>query len=231
MPTVLITGANRGIGLEFARQYATDGWDVFASCRNPKAAKELANLARSSGDKVTVLAMDVTDGESVRSAARQFGNGAIDLLVNNAGISGLSGQRTGHIDYENWAQVLDVNSMGPMRVTEAFVDHIARSERRLIVTITSGMGSITDNTSGGSIAYRTSKAAVNMAVRSVAAELAPRGITCVVVNPGWVKTRMGGAGAPLPVEDSVAAMRRLFDGLRPRDSGRFFNYDGGEHPW
>ena len=231
MPTVLITGANRGIGLEFARQYATDGWDVFASCRNPKAAKELANLARSSGDKVTVLAMDVTDGESVRSAARQFGNGAIDLLVNNAGISGLSGQRTGHIDYENWARVLDVNSMGPMRVTEAFVDHIARSERRLIVTITSGMGSITDNTSGGSIAYRTSKAAVNMAVRSVAAELAPRGITCVVVNPGWVKTRMGGAGAPLPVEDSVAAMRRLFDRLRPSDSGRFFNYDGGEHPW
>ena len=121
--------------------------------------------------------------------------------------------------------------MGPMRVTEAFVDHIARSERRLIVTITSGMGSITDNTSGGSIAYRTSKAAVNMAVRSVAAELAPRGITCVVVNPGWVKTRMGGAGAPLPVQDSVAAMRRLFDRLRQSDSGKFFDHDGGEHAW
>src|SRR3974377_1615025 len=118
-----------------------------------------------------------------------------------------------------------------MRVTEAFVDHIARSERRLIVTITSGMGSITDNTSGGSIAYRTSKAAVNMAVRSVAAELAPRGITCVVVNPGWVKTRMGGAGAPLPVQDSVAGDGRRFVRQRPSDSGRFFNYDGGEHPW
>jgi NAD(P)-dependent dehydrogenase (short-subunit alcohol dehydrogenase family) len=231
MPTVLITGANRGIGLEFARQYATDGWDVFASCRNPKAAKELANLARSSGDKVTVLAMDVTDGESVRSAARQFGNGVIDLLVSNAGISGLSGQRTGHIDYENWAQVLDVNTMGPMRVIEAFADHVARSERRLIVTISSGMGSITDNTSGGSIAYRTSKAAVNMAVRSVAAELAPRGITCIVVNPGWVKTRMGGAGAPLPVQDSVTAMRRLLDRLRRSDSGKFFDHDGVEHAW
>jgi NAD(P)-dependent dehydrogenase (short-subunit alcohol dehydrogenase family) len=121
--------------------------------------------------------------------------------------------------------------MGPLRVIEAFLDHLARSERRLIVTITSGMGSLTDNTSGGSIAYRTSKAAVNMAVRSVAAELAPRGITCVVVNPGWVKTRMGGAGAPLPVKDSVAAMRRLLDRLRPSDSGRFFNYDGSEHPW
>jgi NAD(P)-dependent dehydrogenase (short-subunit alcohol dehydrogenase family) len=230
MPAVLITGANRGIGLEFARQYAADGWDVFASCRNPKAAKELASLARSSEVKLTVLGMDVTDGESVRSAARQLGNETIDLLINNAGISGVPGQRTGHIDYENWAQVLDVNTMGPLRVIEAFVDHIAHSERRLIVTITSGMGSLTDNTSGGSIAYRTSKAAVNMAMRSVAAEV-PRGITCVVVNPGWVKTRMGGAGAPLPVQDSVAAMRRLFERLRPSDSGKFFNYDGGEHPW
>jgi NAD(P)-dependent dehydrogenase (short-subunit alcohol dehydrogenase family) len=231
MPAVSITGANRGIGLEFARQYAANGWDVFASCRNPMAAKELATLARSSGGKLTVLGIDVTDGESVRSAARQLGNEAIDLLINNAGISGVPGQRTGHIDYENWAQVLDVNTMGPLRVIEAFVEHIVRGERRLIVTITSGMGSLADNTSGGSIAYRTSKAAVNMAMRSVAAELAQRGITCVVVNPGWVKTRMGGAGAPLPVQDSVAAMRRLFDRLRPGDSGKFFSYDGGEHPW
>jgi NAD(P)-dependent dehydrogenase (short-subunit alcohol dehydrogenase family) len=127
MPTVLITGANRGIGLEFARQYASDGWDVVASCRNPKAGKELANLARSSGGKVTVLGMDVTDGESVRNAARQFGNGAIDLLVNNAGISGLSGQRTGHINYENWAQVLDVSTMGPLRV---LCHEYRRSKRR-----------------------------------------------------------------------------------------------------
>ena len=231
MPAVLITGTNRGIGLEFARKYAADGWDVFATCRNPKAAKELASLAKSSGGRLTVLDMDVTHGESVRSAAQQLGNEAIDVLINNAGISGVSGQNTGHIDYENWARVLDVNTMGPLRVIEVFVDHIARSERRLIVTITSGMGSITDNTSGGSIAYRTSKAAVNMAVRSVAAELTPRGVTCVVVSPGWVKTRMGGAGAPLSVQDSVAAMRRLFDRLRPSDSGKFFSYDGGKHSW
>jgi NAD(P)-dependent dehydrogenase (short-subunit alcohol dehydrogenase family) len=231
MPAVLITGANRGIGLEFAHQYAADGWDVFAACRNPKAAKELASLARDSGGKLSVLGMDVTDGESVRRAARQLGNETMDLLINNAGISGVPGQRTGHIDYQNWSQVLDVNTIGPLRIIEAFVDHIARSERRLIVTITSGMGSLTDNTSGGSIAYRTSKAAVNMVMRSVAAELVPRGITCVVVNPGWVKTRMGGAGAPLPVQDSVAAMRRLFERLRPGDSGKFFDHDGGEHPW
>jgi NAD(P)-dependent dehydrogenase (short-subunit alcohol dehydrogenase family) len=159
------------------------------------------------------------------------GNEAIDLLVNNAGVSGTSGQRTGHVDYDNWAHVLKVNTMGPLRVVEAFVDHIARSQRRLIVTLTSGMGSLTDNTSGGSIAYRTSKAAVNMAMRSVAADLAARGITCVVVNPGWVRTDMGGAGAPLRVEDSVAAMRALLERLGPRDSGKFFNHDGREHAW
>jgi NAD(P)-dependent dehydrogenase (short-subunit alcohol dehydrogenase family) len=141
------------------------------------------------------------------------------------------GQTTGHVDYANWARVLDVNTMGPLRLIEAFLDHIAHSQRRLIVTITSGMGSLTDNTSGGSIAYRTSKAAVNMAIRSVAADLAPRGITCVVVNPGWVRTDMGGASAPLRVEESVGAMRRLFDQLRPTDSGKFFGHDGREHPW
>jgi NAD(P)-dependent dehydrogenase (short-subunit alcohol dehydrogenase family) len=231
MPTVLITGANRGIGLEFARQYAADGWKVFAACRSPGAAKELATLARGTGDKVIVSGMDVTEGKSVRSAARQLAHEAIDLLINNAGTSGAPGQRTGHLDYENWAQVFEVNTMGPLHVVEAFVDHVARSERRSIVAITSGMGSLADNTSGGSIAYRSSKAAVNMAMRSAAAELAPRGVICVVVNPGWVRTRMGGAGAPLPVADSVAAMRALFDRLRPSDSGKFFNYDGSEHPW
>jgi NAD(P)-dependent dehydrogenase (short-subunit alcohol dehydrogenase family) len=231
MPTVLITGANRGIGLEFARQYAADGWKVFASCRNPTGAKELAKLARNAGGRVIVPGMDVTDGTSVRGAARQLGKETLDLIINNAGTSGEPGQRTGHIDYDNWVRVFDVNTMGPLRVVEVFVDHVARSNRRLIVTITSGMGSLTDNTAGGSIAYRSSKAAVNMAMRSAAAELAPRGIICVVVNPGWVRTRMGGAGAPLPVADSVAAMRVLFERLRPSDGGKFFNYDGSEHPW
>src|SRR3954469_8155196 len=117
------------------------------------------------------------------------------------------------------------------RWLEAFAEHIARSQRKLIVTITSGMGSLTDNTSGGSIAYRTSKAAVNMAMRSVAADLASRGITCVVINPGWVRTAMGGASAPLTPEESAAAMRRLIGRLRPKDSGKFFNHDGREHPW
>jgi NAD(P)-dependent dehydrogenase (short-subunit alcohol dehydrogenase family) len=118
-----------------------------------------------------------------------------------------------------------------MRVAEAFVDHIARSERKLIVTLTSGMGSLADNTSGGSVAYRSSKAAVNMVVRSLAIDLAPRGIICVVVNPGWVQTDMGGPNATLTPAESVSRLRRLIDGLEPAQSGRFFNHDGREFAW
>jgi NAD(P)-dependent dehydrogenase (short-subunit alcohol dehydrogenase family) len=174
MPAVLITGANRGLGLEFARQYLADGWQVFAACRDPASAGELQRLARDSSGKLTIVAMDVTEAASIRKAAIRLEGVAIDLVINSAGIVGVSGQRAGNIDYASWAHVLDVNTMGPLRVLENFLDHIARSERRLVVTITSGMGSIGDNTSGGSIAYRTSKAAVNMVMRSAAIDLAPR---------------------------------------------------------
>jgi NAD(P)-dependent dehydrogenase (short-subunit alcohol dehydrogenase family) len=231
MPAVLITGANRGLGLEFARQYLADGWQVFATCRDPASAGELQRLARDSSGKLTIVAMDVTEAASIRKAAIRLEGVAIDLVINSAGIVGVSGQRPGNIDYASWARVLDVNTMGPLRVLEAFLDHIARSERRLVVTITSGMGSIGDNTTGGSIAYRTSKAAVNMVMRSAAIDLGPRGIVCVVVNPGWVKTDMGGPGATLTPQESVTALRRLIETLGPINSGKFYHYDGSEYPW
>jgi len=231
MPSTLITGANRGIGFEFARQYLADGWQVYAACRDPDSASELRGLADDSDDKLQILALDVTDPVSVQAAAAKLDGQAIDLLLNNAGIGGPRGQTIGHIDYEAWAKVLDVNSMGPMRVSEAFVDHVARSERKLIVILTSGMGSLADNTSGGSFAYRSSKAAVNMVMRSLSIDLAPRGITCVVVNPGWVQTDMGGSHATLTTVESVTMLRRLIDTLGPAQSGKFFNYDGREYAW
>ena len=154
MPSVLITGANRGLGFEFARQYLADGWQVYAACRDPVAASELRHLADTSSHKLQIQAMDVTDPGSVKAAAAELDGQAIDLLLNNSGIIGPQGQTIGNIDYDAWAQVLDVNTMGPMRVSEAFVDHVARSERKLILTLTSGMGSLADNTSGGSIALR-----------------------------------------------------------------------------
>jgi NAD(P)-dependent dehydrogenase (short-subunit alcohol dehydrogenase family) len=231
MPSALITGANRGLGLEFSRQYSDDSWQVYAACRDPKSASELRQLADASDRKLRIMALDVTDPTSVKAAAAELEGRAIDVLINNAGVGGPRGQGIGNIDYESWSRVLDVNTLGPMRVAEAFVDNVAQSERKLIVTITSGMGSIADNTSGGAFAYRSSKAAVNMVMRSLAMDLAPRGITCVVINPGWVQTDMGGSHATLTPAESVARLRRLIETLGPAQSGKFFNYDGREYAW
>jgi NAD(P)-dependent dehydrogenase (short-subunit alcohol dehydrogenase family) len=231
MSSALITGANRGLGLEFARQYLADGWRVYAACRDPASAVELRRLTEDSDDKLRILAMDVTDPASIHAAATELDRQAIDLLLNNAGIIGPRGQTIGNIDYEAWAEVLAVNTMGPMRVSEAFLEQVARSDRKLIVTLTSGMGSIADNTSGGSIVYRSSKAAVNMVMRSLAIDLAPRGITCVVVNPGWVRTDMGGPNAALEPSESISRLRRLIATLGPEQSGKFFNHTGREYPW
>lgn len=188
-------------------------------------------MAQASKGQVDIFAMDVTDAQRVKRAAARLGDASIDVLINSAGIIGKSGQRIGAIDYDDWARVLDVNTLGAARVSEAFLEHVARSQRKLIVTITSGMGSLADNTSGGAIPYRSSKAAVNMVMRSAAIDLAPRDIACVLLNPGWVKTDMGGPNATITPEASVAAMRRLIDTFGPAQSGKFFNYDGSEYPW
>ena len=231
MPTMLITGANRGLGLEFARQYTAEGWQVLAACRAPRAAKELQRIAAESGGRVRVIEMDVTDASSVRTAADGLKGEAIDLLLNNAGVGGPPGQRIGGLDYAAWAKVLDTNTLGPMRVVEAFLENVARSRLKQVVTITSGMGSLEDNTSGGSYAYRSSKAAVNMVVRSLALDLKSRGVTCVVMNPGWVRTDMGGSRGTQSPEESIRSMRSVIAALRPEDSGKFLNYNGKPYPW
>jgi NAD(P)-dependent dehydrogenase (short-subunit alcohol dehydrogenase family) len=231
LPSTLITGANRGLGLEFARQYLADGWQVYAACRDLSSASELRRLADESDRRLRIMALDVTNPATIKAAAAELDGQAIDLLLNNAGVMGARGQTIGNIDYEAWRTVLDANTMGPTRVSEAFVDHVARSKRKLIVTLTSGMGSLADNTSGGSIAYRSSKAAVNMVMRSLAIDLAPRGVTCVVINPGWVRTDMGGSHATLTPTESVTRLRVLIETLEPAQSGKFFNYNGREYAW
>ncbi len=231
MPTTLVTGANRGLGLEFTRQYAADGWQVFAACRAPKAAKQLQQIAAESGGRICVLEIDVTNTTSIQAAAAGLKGEAIDLLLNNAGIGGPPGQQLGNLDYAAWARVLDTNTLGPMRVVEAFLENVAKSRLKQVVTITSGMGSIEDNTSGGRYAYRSSKAAVNMVMKSLAVDLAPRGITCIMMNPGWVRTDMGGSGGKLSPAESIKAMRSVIAALRPEDSGKFLNYTGKPYPW
>ncbi|HLV22212.1 MAG TPA: SDR family oxidoreductase [Polyangiaceae bacterium] len=228
MPSVLITGANRGLGLEFARQYCEDGHRVFAACRDPDTAEELRRL---SGARLSVHRLDVGDPASIERLADELSEPSIDILINNAGINGPKRQRFGDIDYPGFEHTLRINTLGPLRVCEAFVDNVARSGRKLMVAITSGMGSIEDNTSGGSYAYRTSKAALNMVMRNVAVDLKKRGIIAVVINPGWVRTDMGGPGANLEPPESISRMRQIFDRHGPEDSGTFLNYRGNTYPW
>ncbi|MET0283310.1 MAG: SDR family oxidoreductase [Polyangiales bacterium] len=226
MTSVLITGANRGLGLEFARQYSEAGWRVFATARASSA--ELDELLGKQ-PQVSFHALDIGDESSVHALARALRD-PIDLLLNNAGMMGPQRQSIGKLDAAGMLETLRINTVAPLLVADAFVDHVARSERKLMIAITSGMGSI-DDTSGGYYAYRASKAALNMTFRNLALDLRNRGIIAAVINPGWVQTDMGGGGAPTPVHESIAKMRKVFDGLKPKDSGSFLDYKGGTLPW
>lgn len=226
MPSVLITGANRGIGLEFARQYADAGYRVHAACRAPGRAEALASL----GEGVTLHALDVTDHRRIEALAADLKGEAIDILINNAGIYG-EGQEFGKIDYAAWERVMRVNTLAPLKMAECFLPHLEAGKTKMIASITSRMGSIGDNSAGGVYIYRSSKAALNAAAKSLALDLAPRGITVIVFHPGWVKTDMGGPNALIDAETSVAGMRAVIAGAGKKDSGRFFAYDGTEVPW
>ena len=227
MATVLITGAGRGLGYEFTRQYAADEWTVLATCRNPVAAAMLEDL---DGD-VAAFDLDITRPEQIAALRQRLGVQPIDVLINNAGVmpAGFGGVCT--FNDATWHEVMAVNALGPLRLIEALAGNVAASDLKRIVAISSNMGSIGGNTDGGRLAYRSSKAALNALMRSVAIELAPRGVTTVMVHPGWVRTDMGGRDAPLTVADSVAALRAIIDRLSPDMNGRYYNHDGSELGW
>lgn len=227
MPTVMVTGANRGIGLEFVRQYAAAGWRIIATCRNPAGAAELNAV---SGD-VTVQAMDVGDPASIRAARGAIGDAPIDVLINNAGLLGGRPQLFGETDYDAMAEVLKVNIIGPLAVAEAFIGNLEAGEGKRLVTVSSRMGSIAGNESGKSYIYRPSKAGVNAVMKSAALDLAERGILVTIFHPGHVKTDMGGEAAPVTTEQSVSGMRQVIEGMTPAKSGHFFNFDGAEIAW
>lgn len=227
MPSVFITGSNRGIGLEFARQYAAEGWRVFATCRNPAAAEELKALK---GD-IHIHGLDIGDFAAIGALARQLKDEPIDLLIKNAAQYGPDEQSLGDVDFDGWIEAFRINCMAQVRLAQAFVEHVARSELKRMIALTSRMGSIGDNTSGDSYVYRTCKAGLNAAVKSLALDLAPRGISATVIHPGWVDTEMGGPGARISTEKSVAEMRKTIDRLGPEHAGRFWSWDGSEIPW
>jgi NAD(P)-dependent dehydrogenase (short-subunit alcohol dehydrogenase family) len=231
MSSILITGANRGLGLEFTRQYAQEGWRVFACCRNPEGATALQNLARTARDHITIHPLEVTDHAQIESLARELSGEALDILLNNAGIYGPNKMALGHIDYNSWAEVLAVNVMAPLKMVECFLDHVVLSQRKIIASISSAMGSIAENSMGRHYLYRSSKAALNCIVKNLSIDLRDRHVLAVAINPGWVQTDMGGSNADLTPAQSVSGVRQVLSQLRPEDSGKFLSYDGSEVPW
>ena len=230
MKTALITGANRGIGLEFVRQYATDGWRVLACARHE--SPELLELAEKHPGRVEVCRLDVEDCDGIAGLSKKHSDLAIDLLINNAGVYSEKDEKGfSHTDCDEWAKVFRINTMAPLRMAEAFFQQVSRGGLKIIVSISSIMGSVSDNSSGGNYLYRSSKAALNMVAKSMAIDLKPSGIISVVFHPGWVRTDMGGPNAAIPVEQSVSGMRQVISDLRLSDSGKFLDYAGREIPW
>ena len=235
-PTVLVTGSNRGLGLEFVRQYAGRDWRVIATCRDPEAAEELREL-QAKHSNIVIEKLDVADAQAVAALGAKYRSQPIDVLLNNAGILGdLDGQRFGGNDYEDFREVLQVNTFAPIKLAESFIDSVTASGQKKIVTITSGLGSLEiTKRSGGLYAYRISKAGVNMAMRVLQADLRPRGVTVGLLSPGMVDTRLlsqsGYKGPSLKPEESVAALIGLIDKLTPEQGATFIHYDGTTLPW
>ena len=237
MTAVLITGASRGLGLELARQYAADGATVIATCRNPAHSPELAALA-ARHPSMRVEALDVTDHVAIDALAARYRGQPIDILINNAGDIGprdpdrtrLHEQHFGTINYAEWRRVLDVNTLAPAKVAEAFVEHVAASRLRQMIFVSSTTGS---NVEGryATFAYCSSKAALNKVVTMLALALQPRGITCAAVCPGYVRTRLGGDAAVLDVVESITGLRRVIAGLDLARTGSFTRYNGETIPW
>ena len=223
-PTVLITGANRGLGLEFARQYGEAGWRVIGTAREPGDAEELEALG------VRVMQLDVASQQSVDELAAALDDEPIDLLINNAGIFPRVG-KIAEIDFDDYNRTLAVNTVGPVRVTRALLPNLRGGKLKMIAGLSSNLGSIAENERGNFYGYRESKAALNMFTKTLAAELGPEGFTCVVLTPGWVQTDMGGPNATLTPAESIAGMKAVLDRLTPADNGTFWSYNGNQVPW
>jgi len=232
MPSVLITGSNRGLGLEWVRQYAAEGWKVYATCRHPLEAFELQELSTRKKN-IRIYRLDVTKPEEINALAVDLMNESIDVLINNAGIYLEKFKNIGlsRLQYHDWEYTFRVNTLGAVRVTEAMKEHVSRSRMRLVVVISTHMASIADIADPGAYYYRSTKAALNAAMEGLTQELKPLGIGVLLFHPGWVRTRMGGEGTSLMPPESVRGMRALVEHFSLEDSGRFFRYDGIEMPW
>ncbi|MDG2249685.1 MAG: SDR family oxidoreductase [Gammaproteobacteria bacterium] len=230
MATVLITGANRGIGLEFVKQYLARGENVIGTCRDIEAAEALAQLS-ANNENLQLLELDVANDESLMAFPAQLVNSPIDIFINNAGVYGPRNSVFNNVDAENWLPVLRVNTIAPMLLTQRIIENLKQGEGKKLLYVTSKMGSIDDNNGGGSYVYRSSKAALNAVVKSIAVDLGGAGFDVAVLHPGWVRTDMGGPNGLIDTETSVVGMISVIDNLNSDNTGSFFNYDGTIIPW
>ncbi len=230
MPTLLITGANRGIGLELCKQYLNESWDVHACCRKPKKAKELNELA-DKNNTLTIHELEVTKEKQMDALKKALKDKPVDILINNAGVHALGASQFGKTDDEAWEEAVAVNLIAPMKMMEHFVENIAMSDKKLIASMSSKMGSMNDNGSGGAYAYRATKAALNAVMVSAAHDLRHLDITALILHPGWVRTDMGGPHGETSVEQSGEMLRKILDECDITDSGKFFDIDGTVIPW
>ena len=228
MNQVLITGANRGLGFEFTKQYAADGWQVLACCREPQSAGVLREIA-AAHENIHIYALDVNDFATITALSAQLKDHIIDVLINNAGVYPES--RFGHTNEADWLEAFKINTIAPMKMAEAFAPQLAKSQLKKLVTLSSKMGSIDDNGGGGSYIYRTSKCAVNMVMKSLSIDLKSSGIAVLTLHPGWVQTDMGGPNGLIAAATSVAGLRKVIDDLSLATTGKFIAYDGKQVPW
>jgi NAD(P)-dependent dehydrogenase (short-subunit alcohol dehydrogenase family) len=230
MTVVLITGANRGLGLEFVRQYVAEGGEVVACCREPALASELTALAQASAGKVRVMKLDVGSAADIAALKDALAGAPIDIVINNAGISGPRRQSADDVDVEGWLEAFRVNTIAPLAVAQALHANLEAGREKKLVAITSQLGS-TANNGGQRYAYRSSKAALNNAMRGLSRDWAGDGISVGIFHPGWVKTDMGGQGAPVTPQQSVAGLRQRIAELGRGNSGAYVDYAGQALPW
>ncbi len=233
---ILITGANRGIGLEMVKYSMEQGWRVFACCRNPRGADQhgadsLFNIAKLSNGQISVHIADMMELSTLQALSYELRNDPIDLLINNAGIYGSDKNNFGAVDVTSWLQAFQVNSIAPLKMVEAFSEQLLMGNRKLVACMSSKMGSMADNGYGNSYIYRSSKAALNAVVKSLSIDLQKQGIISVALHPGWVKTDMGGVNAEISTRQCVEQLFSNLAELTIKDSGRFIDIDGSDIPW
>ena len=227
--TVLLTGANRGIGLALVEAYLNDGWNVIACCRNPESATELTNLKKSF-DSLDVRALEVTDYQAVSTLAHELHSTNINLLINNAGYYGPKGVAFGHTDVDEWRKVFEVNSIAPMKIVEAFYKQLKKGEA-IVANMSSAMGSMGENESGGAYIYRSSKAALNAITKSIAKDGEHDSVKAIALHPGWVQTDMGGPNALITTEESAKGLKHLLDNFSNEHNGGFYDCKGRNLAW